>query len=219
MYENPSTYRVGRLSSKLNELERNHKLRLQGLKREISIKIGSLSLEKKKRNILPQSNYEQILKELNFPYRPPKIRSKLRKLIPNKEIKKILRRDIESAVKCLYYKLYKPCVILCGGVIEGILQEKIENKLPEKIQQRAIFNKLCQGKSAKKMDDWSLKNLLDVSENLKILATPSAKMGHGIRNYRNYIHPKEEIKQKHPISSHDANIACQFIFKLLDEVK
>lgn len=43
--------------------------------------------------------------------------------IRNKKLKWLLQRDYKSAKECLKYKLWKPCIILYGSIIEAIIIE------------------------------------------------------------------------------------------------
>lgn len=182
-------------------------------------KVKSIRDGKEKLNkIIPMKdkleNYTLFLQS-QFGYTKYKISKKLNK-IADKRVRDILKRDIETAVLCLMNKFWKPCVIVCGGIIEGLLMDKLQTFT--KLDLEDAYKKTYPTHPNKPFSQYVLANFINVSVKLGVLEDTTGKTGHGIRDYRNYIHPIEESKQKYPISENDANISSQFIFKLLNEL-
>ena len=44
------------------------------------------------------------------------------------------------------------------------------------------------------LENWKLSNLIDVACDLKFLGEDTQKVGHVLREYRNYIHPHKQIE-------------------------
>ncbi|MBI4722781.1 MAG: hypothetical protein HY769_07300 [Candidatus Stahlbacteria bacterium] len=189
---------------------------LDDAKRTIEIEKGKRKLES---NISVedklQTKYISFLKG-SFGYTKYRVSQKLKK-VTNKKVRNILKRDIEIAIVCLIHKLWKPCVILCGGIIEGLLIEKLQERQKSKREQ-AYKQRYPDKKNKTCLEEYTLNELIGVCEKLEILEEPTAKMVQGVRDYRNYIHPKVESEQQHEILGNDANIGCQVIFKLLNEL-
>jgi hypothetical protein len=142
---------------------------------------------------------------------------RVNQLVADKGLSKLLNRDIETAVRCLFNDLEKPCLIMCGGIIEGILYERLASK--PKTQRDIAYRKVRTGTTTlKQFSNYTLSDFIDVGVELEVIEKTTGKMGHGVRDYRNYIHPQKEAKQKHPISMRDARMACDFVFKLLEEL-
>jgi hypothetical protein len=159
---------------------------------------------------------EYLKREFNYTRR--KLGKKLKKICGDQEqLRAILLRDICDAVRCYAHGLWKPAVILCGGALEGILSEPILRQ-PDAIRDAAYLKAYPQTKQAKKMENYRLCHYLDVAAELKVIRETTAKLGHGVRDYRNYIHPLTEIEEKQEITDNDARIACTLVFKILEEV-
>ena len=84
------------------------------------------------------------------------------------------------------------CVILCGSVLEGILLGVASNRMKE-------FNK-CEispkNKKTQKVlafNEWSLANFIDVSFKLGLIDLDVKKYSHSLRDFRNYIHPYQQM--------------------------
>jgi hypothetical protein len=124
----------------------------------------------------------------------------LLKSIRNNELKKILLRDFEQAIFCLKNELWKPCVILCGGILEGVFN--IEFGM-DKIK-----------KSGKNVE-MRLEDMINEAKKIGILPKKhDADLAHAVRAFRNYVHIKREIKDTHSIDDTDAHIAINVVKKV-----
>lgn len=147
-----------------------------------------------------------------------KIGRRLKKICGSEEkLRKILLRDISDAARCFAHGVWKPAVILCGGAIEGILSQLIARE-PGTSRDAAYLRAYPKQKRVAKMKDYKLFHYLDVAAELGIIRPTTAKLGHGVRDYRNYIHPLAELEEEHEITDGDARIACQLVFNILEEV-
>lgn len=132
------------------------------------------------------------------------------------DLRRVLLRDISDAVRCYAHGVWKSCVVLCGGTIEGILTALLESE-PSSVVDSA-YARARKGKPKKALKNYTLEDKLDVAAQLGILAKGSASYGHGVRNYRNYVHPAEELRIGYPLGQRDARIALELVLKILDEV-
>lgn len=99
-------------------------------------------------------------------------------------------------------------VFLCGSTLEGLL-------LDVAILKSQQFN---QAQSAPKRDGnvlplqkWSLAALIDVAYELDLLSLDIKKHSHSLRDFRNYIHPRQQVIQKFSPDHHTAKIAWQVL--------
>jgi len=153
-----------------------------------------------------------------FNYSRQKIGKRLKKVCGDKEkLRQILLRDISDAARCYAHGLWKPAVILCGGTIEGVLSE-LMTRQPANKRDAAYLRAYPEQKRAGKAKDYRLSHYLDVAAELGVIRPATAKLGHGVRDYRNYIHPLAELEEEHEITDGDARIACQLVFNILEEV-
>ncbi len=119
-----------------------------------------------------------------------KVGSRTFDFIENKEVKKLLQRDYGTVKKCLKIKLWKPCIVLYGAIIEAMLIEMTGAKKFEKAIDKALSKKI-------------------------ILKDQYYKINF-IRDLRNYIHLHKELNEKIKISDHLAKTLaeiCESIIK------
>mgnify|MGYP007079437999 FL=1 len=102
------------------------------------------------------------------------------------------------------------CVILCGSVLEGILLGVASNRMKE-------FNK-CEispkNKKTQKVltfNEWSLANFIDVSFKLGLIDLDVKKYSHSLRDFRNYIHPYQQMISRFNPDIETAKISWQVL--------
>ena len=105
----------------------------------------------------------------------------------------VLQKRIGEAEKCLAADAPIAAIILAGSVLEGVLFGYASSN-------PAVFNKskTCpktKGGQPKKLREWSLSDLITVSLDVGVLKKDTAEFAVSLRNFRNYIHPREQIAQ------------------------
>jgi len=111
--------------------------------------------------------------------------------IKNKELKKLLQRDYTSAKTCLGNKLWKPCIILYGSIIEAILIEMLKGKR-------------------------TFSEALESAYKNKVIPEQDYHKIHIVRDLRNYVHLHKELKEKKDINEYWARTfsdICESIIK------
>jgi len=100
----------------------------------------------------------------------------------------------EEAMRCLTAKAYLSCIIMLGGLLEGILLGMIQ-KYPGKANQ-------CQSTPHSKdtgkpegFSRWTLNDMIAVARECSWLDYDTQKFSHALRDYRNLVHPHEQIRQ------------------------
>ena len=153
----------------------------------------SLMIEKDKQILLTKAGIE---KETSKPL-PPEIQEfeALLNSIENEKLKKILSRDFRDAYSCHKRKLWKSCVALCGGIIEGVLGVEFSIK----------------GKFEVKIKEAIKKGI--ISEDI------GGSLANVVRLLRNYVHIEKEIKKEGSIIKNDANLSFAIVEKLFYQVK
>lgn len=142
-------------------------------------------IDLKKEEAQKEPSIPQVLKELEA----------LLKSIEDEKLKEILWRDIRDAYTCIRKKLWKPCVALCGGIIEGVLgvEFSIKGKFEDKIEE-AVKRKI-------------------ISEDI------GGKLADVVRLLRNYIHIEKEIKKDGSIDRNDASLSFNIITKIFYQIE
>lgn len=117
-------------------------------------------------------------------------------LLKNDCLKSIILRDYCDAVWCLNNKLWKPCVILCGGILEGVFQVEFN-----------MVNKP------------NLESMINQAKEDGILPRESDKnLAHAVRLFRNYVHINKELTENHQIDDTDAIISIAVVKKIFRNI-
>jgi hypothetical protein len=114
--------------------------------------------------------------------------------------------EIQLAMKA---KASLASIILCGSTLEGILLG-IALLHPEQFNRSSVAPKDKDGK-VKTFQNWTLANYIDVSYDIGIIKEDISKFSHSLRDFRNYIHPYEQLANKFSPDEHTAMICFQVL--------
>lgn len=100
-------------------------------------------------------------------------------------------------------------IFLCGSVLEGIL-------LGVALQSPKLFNQAKNSPKdkynrVKPFQEWSLAQFIDVAHELGELKLDVKKFSHELRDFRNYIHPYQQLASKFTPDKHTAEICLQVL--------
>jgi hypothetical protein len=124
--------------------------------------------------------------------------------ITDKKIRTIVERDYEEIQRGFIASCWKSVLVLCGGAIEAILTDLL-------LANQAIG---IAAKSAPKENDitkWDFSKLIDVAVELELVSPGIQKLSHPLREYRNLIHPSNEIRNKLLFDAEEARIAIEVL--------
>lgn len=133
----------------------------------------------------------------------------------------VLNQRLDEIRKCLHSKASLSVIFLCGSTLEGILLGIASKKYKEfNLSQASPKDKSGQ---VKKFPDWSLSNFIDVACSLQLMGEDVKKFSHALRDFRNYIHPYEQMASKFNPDEQTAKICWQVlqaaIFQLSENQK
>jgi len=100
-------------------------------------------------------------------------------------------------------------IFLCGSILEGILLGVALQRSKE-FNQAAASPKDKENK-VKPFYDWSLAQLIDVAYEVGALKLDIKKFSHELRDFRNYIHPYQQLVSKFSPNQHTAAICLQVL--------
>jgi hypothetical protein len=129
--------------------------------------------------------------------------------LSSKDLRPIVERDYaELRIKLFPSGAWKSVVIIAGSILEAILFDRLSDaKWNSKALANANVPKTKSG-SQIPMDDWKLANLIQVAVNIDLLPRNPADTIHQVlREYRNFVHPKAEIRAAHPCTEAEAMLA------------
>jgi hypothetical protein len=121
----------------------------------------------------------------------------------------ILESRIKEIKQCMKANAPLAVVFLCGSVLEGLLLGVATGNM-------RVFNeenaspKDTTGKP-KQFHDWTLANFIDVAGNLGYLGLDVKKHSHSLRDFRNYIHPYQQMSSRFAPDMHTAKISWQVL--------
>lgn len=109
------------------------------------------------------------------------------------EYSKLLDGRWAEVEKCLQSRAYLASIILMGSLLEGILNWALM-KFPEKACRALASPKDSTGKP-KPFRDWSLSQMIDVACELGWLEMDVKRFSHSVREFRNLVHPYQQLKE------------------------
>lgn len=127
----------------------------------------------------------------------------------------VLKQRLEEIRKCLNVKAPLAVVFLCGSTLEGVLLG-IANKYPQKFNQ-SVSAYTKNGKVAP-FPDWNLSSLIDCAHEIGLLGEDVKKYSHTLRDFRNYIHPYQQMASRFDPHEHTAKISWQVLQAAIFEI-
>ena len=127
----------------------------------------------------------------------------------------IVESRLDETQKALRVGAYLSVIVLCGSILEGVLLGKAH-------QEPARFNSAkgspkTDGK-VRKFYEWTLANFIDVASEIGVLKPDVQKFSHGLRDFRNYIHPYQQIGSGFTPDEHTAKVCFQVLKAALASV-
>lgn len=104
----------------------------------------------------------------------------------------VIRQRRVEIERCLKAKAPLAVIFLCGSTLEGLLFAVAESNPREFNQAKAAPSN--DGK-VKQFGEWTLQNLIAVSRELGLVGVDVLKHADAVRDFRNYIHPRQQIRE------------------------
>lgn len=145
---------------------------------------------------------------------PFSVNTKSLKLEP--EFSALINSRLEEIEICIKYKAPLAAIFLIGSVLESILLLLTIN-YPKKYGSANCAPKDKTGKVVS-FKDWTLNNLIDVSAELGVMNPDTKYFSQGIREYRNFIHPNLQLKQKFSPTMDTARITYHALSISIDQI-
>ena len=125
----------------------------------------------------------------------------VRKLPVDFAVSEIIQDRLKEAQLCLCVGAHLSVIFQCGSVLEAVLLGAAQ-KEPKQFNLSAASPKR-DGK-VKTFHEWSLLELINVAYDLGLLKQDVQKFSHGLRDFRNYIHPYQQMASKFKPDEHTA---------------
>lgn len=140
----------------------------------------------------------------------------LRALQLENAITDVLQYRIKEIEKCFGAGSPLAVILLAGSALEGIL-------LGLAIQHPRQFNSAKSSpkdssSKVKPFHEWSLSGFIDVAKELGLIQQDTHKFSHSLRDFRNYIHPFEQMSSGFSPREHTAKICLQVLRAAIHEI-
>jgi hypothetical protein len=121
----------------------------------------------------------------------------------------ILKQRLDEIRKCLTAQAPLAVIFLCGSTLEGILLG-IASTRAKDFNQSSLSPKDKLGK-VKQFQEWTLNDFINVARDLGLVGEDVKKFSHALRDFRNYIHPFQQMASKFNPDQHTAKICWQVL--------
>lgn len=119
------------------------------------------------------------------------------------ELRVIVERDLLELEAALKAGSVKTVLVLSGSILEGLLLDRL---MTRRMEAEALHAKSLQ------LEKWQLNDIIEISGKLGILPTETiAKFSHGLRSFRNLIHPGLELRDNLDIATEEAKIGIEVL--------
>ena len=142
---------------------------------------------------------------LNLDFKIPN----LHKLPIEHQVINIVEARLNEARRALRAGAYLSVIFMCGSVLEGVLLG-VAHRNPEKFNRASTSPRTADDK-VKQFHDWTLSQLIDVACDIKFLKPDVKTFSHGLRDFRNYIHPYQQLISGFTPDEHTAMVCFQVL--------
>ena len=157
--------------------------------------------------LLGKQYHDDVTKEEDFLKRDFEIN--LSQLNLTSGLSDIIEQRITEIQICLKNNASLAVIFLCGSVLEGLLLD-FATKYPQKFNTSRSAPKNKEGK-IKKFHEWMLNDLINVAHEIGFLDLDVKKYSHSMRDFRNYIHPYQQMVSKFTPDGHTAQISWKVL--------
>lgn len=126
----------------------------------------------------------------------------------------ILEQRLTEARACMTAGANLAAIFMAGSILEGLLLNEAQNA-PQRFNQAAASPKDKSG-NVRPFGEWSLAQFIDVASELKLLGEDIKKFSHALRDFRNYIHPYEQMTTGFAPNAGTAKISMQVLLAAIN---
>jgi hypothetical protein len=124
-------------------------------------------------------------------------------------LRSVIDQRLKEISQCLNSGSNLSVILLCGSTVEGILLN-LASKKPADFNRASASPKKIDG-SARVFSEWTLKDFIDVAYECRFIRKDTKDFSHSLRNFRNYIHPHQQMMESFFPDNHTANMALQVL--------
>lgn len=133
----------------------------------------------------------------------------LAKLKIDAQLQAVIEQRIDEIHRSLKAGTSLATIFLCGSTLEGLLLDAA-TKQPHQFNEAKSAPKDKENKTLQ-LHLWSLDSLINVAHEVGLLSLDVKKYGHALKDFRNYIHPRQQAAQGFKPDLHTARISWQVL--------
>ena len=132
------------------------------------------------------------------------------------DLKEVLNLRLQEVKLSLSVNAPLSSIVICGSILEGLL-------LGLALQNPKIFNRSNKApkneeNKTKQFRFWSLNDFIEVGYEIKLLDEDVKKFSHNLRDFRNYIHPEEQVAQNFNPDKNTAILAYHVLLAAMEDL-
>ncbi|MCY4657786.1 MAG: hypothetical protein OXC80_13355 [Gammaproteobacteria bacterium] len=132
----------------------------------------------------------------------------LEKLPVDLSISNIIRSRLDEAQSVLRVGACLSAIILWGSVLEAVLLGSAQED-PVRFNKAKASPKTLG--TVKPFNNWNLSQFIDVAYEIGIIGPDVKEFSQGLREFRNFIHPKKQLESNFKPDDHTAGISFQVL--------
>lgn len=125
------------------------------------------------------------------------------------QFEQVITQRLNEIKKSLHSESALAVIFLCGSTLEGLLLH-IAAQNPQKFNSSKSAPKDKDGK-IRQLHDWTLDNLINVAYEENFIKLDIKKFAHTLKDFRNYIHPRQQASQNFNPDKHTAEISWKVL--------
>lgn len=128
----------------------------------------------------------------------------------------ILQNRWNETQKCIESKAYLASIILMGSILEGVLLGVFQKNMKESNQAKNAPKD--KNDKIKNFAEWKLAEMIDVAHHLDWIGIDVKKYSHSLREFRNLIHPYEQMMNRFSPDEDTTNISWLVVQAVINDL-
>ncbi|HAS1039062.1 TPA: hypothetical protein I3779_000963 [Enterobacter cloacae] len=129
----------------------------------------------------------------------------------------VLNKRVDEIEKTYSSAAYLSTILIAGSTLEGVFLG-LASSYPRAFNTVKSSPKNREGKVLP-FHDWNLSAFIDVAKDLELIQLDTYKFSHTLRDFRNYIHPYQQMSSGFTPREHTAKISLQVLKATITEIK
>mgnify|MGYP000425955164 CR=1 FL=1 len=138
------------------------------------------------------------------------------KLVRDSDLAEVMSNRWKECNRTIEVGAYLSTIILLGSILEGVLLDRVQ-QYPEKANNSSCAPKRPDG-SVRTFGEWALADLISVSHEQGWLDRDVRDFSSVLRDYRNLVHPREQINKQIYPDEGTCKIAREVVGAAIDDL-